>query len=181
MYYTTVTEYLVRATEIGTYLKQKGVTKKDFLESLKETETYKIVKQAQDFTYEKMIHTMSSNQELIEVIIKFFDDHDLSGLSNVEIVEKLLKYNFSELKKRAETIYSMSVYKNSPSFGILSFFGIQKDEIDDEKEKAIADFKKKINKYNDDEYEKFYRKEIAQIHFNSNKILRKLAKLYDYV
>ena len=75
----------------------------------------------------------------------------------------------------------MSVYKNNPSFGILSFFGIQKDEIDDEKEKAIADFKKKINKYNDDEYEKFYRKEIAQIHFNSNKILRKLAKLYDYV
>lgn len=183
LYFTTLTENLVRATEVGSYLKYKGTTRKDFLETLKETRVYQHIKQAQNFTYEKMIQDMVSNPRMIDSIKHLFNSNNMniSGLSDLDIVNKFLEFNFSQMKLRSEQVYTAAVKNLNPMMMLFSQFGYQSSDVDEEKEKAIADFKKVINKYSDSDYEKFYRREIAQINFNAEKILRKLAKLYAYV
>lgn len=184
LYFTTLTENLVRASEVAAYLKYKGTTKEDFLKTLEETEVYSISKLAQSFTYDKMIQDIINDPNSIPSIKKFYKTQfqtNLDDLSDEDIANEFLKMHFSQMKKRMVDLYKMNVNKLGPLDMMFSQWGYKSNEVDQEKENAIKEFEKTINKYSDEDYEKFYRREIAQINFNAGKILRKVAKLYAYI
>jgi hypothetical protein len=179
LYYTTLTENLVRATEVASYLTYKGATKKDFLNILKETDVYNIVKAAQDFTYDKMIDDIISNPDNITAIKNFLQD-DFPGLSDKDVAKKFLKNHFFHMKRNMIMTFK-SALEDPISRMLFSQFGYKENKIDKEKENAIKEFEKTINKYSDDDFEKFYKNEIIQINRNASNIIKKVAKLYAYI
>lgn len=180
IYYTSLIENLVRPTEVATLLKFKKVDKKDFVKALQETEVYKNLKRAENVGYDEMIQEMISEPRYLEVITNWFRSStpiNPDTLTDEEKIKKFLDSWFSSKKSMMKDQYKSMVYNKPIIF--FQLFDIPKNDLDEEKEKAIKEFNQEIDAFKN--AERFFRYQEKKVKTEVSKILRKLAKLYDYL
>jgi len=168
LYYTHIAESLVRPSEIAALIDDGDITKKEFVSFLTNTRTYKMLLEIRDFTYEKFKEDIKSE---IPNLKKLFDMNDIGyeNLSDDEIVELTLDLVYKNIKNWIGGTAHGFLTQN-PFEGLFGFRG--------EKEIFFDNFIKNLEKFGDN-YEKFFNYEIKMFHYVSDKMIRKLIKLYD--
>lgn len=168
LYYTHISESLVRPSEIATLIDDGDITKKEFINFLTNSNTYKTLLEIRDFTYEKFKEDIKSE---IPNLKKLFDMNNIGyeNLSDDEIVGLTLDLVYKNIKRRIGGS-ARGFLTQHPFEGLFGFRG--------EKEIFFDNFIKNLEKFGDN-YEKFFNYEIKMFHYVSDKMIRKLIKLYD--
>lgn len=168
MYFSHVTENLVRSSEMYTALEELGITKQEFYEFILNNNTYRTYKDASQLTYEKL------KKQLLEVIPEIKDTFDVNNIeypkngSDEEIVEFTLKEFYETIINWKGGLMHQLLTDNF----IESLLGF-----DGEKKEYFTKYLNKLNRFKDD-YERFYRYELKQINYISSKMMRKISKIY---
>lgn len=168
MYYIHNIENLVRPSELYSLIKTGKITKSNFYKFFTENEIFSKLKKMKNLTYDGFIDILKNN---INNIKEAFDENDIdySGMTDDEIIKRLLEI----------TIINLNNYKGGSMKDILSqdildtFFGLTG--------KKGQYFKSFINRLELDleNPENFFKKEIKYMNINADKMIKKLAKLYD--
>jgi hypothetical protein len=168
LYYTHIVESLVRPSEIAALIDDGDITKKEFVSFLTNTRTYKTLLEIRDFTYEKFKEDIKSEAPNLK---KLFDMNNIGyeNLSDDEIVELTLRLVYLNIKNWIGGT-AHGFLTQHPLEGLFGFRG--------EKEIFFDNFIKNLEKFGDN-YEKFFNYEIKMFHYVSDKMIRKLIKLYD--
>jgi len=177
-YFAIRYENLVRPSELYTLATEKGITKKDFINFLKETELYKILQRIVNKSYEDFREQLKSNMGFVNKVIQNFqsvtipeDDEGkidlfLHGLYTT--LSNIMLQNFKEMLNVGNPIASLlAMFGNSHGLNLIS----------DEDEKLFNDFKKKVNKYEGRDVE-FFKYMIGENQYQAYQVIKKLGKIY---
>tara|TARA_X000000368_G_scaffold165953_1_gene130961 strand:+ start:2415 stop:3527 length:1113 start_codon:yes stop_codon:yes gene_type:complete len=170
LYYSHSVENLVRATEVGTYIKVSDIKKKEFLKFLKSNIVYKNLDEMSKFNIEFFNKELLKN---MDKIIKFLNELEIKIGTDKENIEKLLSvflnHTFNKkvetLKKHIKSVDPMLIYFTDNEDLIDQFFGYYNKMYDKYENKPI----------------KFFEDQIKMINFIGNKYKRKVIKLYDII
>lgn len=166
LYFITEIENIVRPSEIYSQMKQNNVTKKDFYDSLIETKTFKILKEIQNFSYEKFREDLKNHMSRIEEIFDSIDI-DYSNMSEEEKIDRILKVLlFNIINKTLENISDNYI---TP---IESLFGVS-----EEKDKILDSLMKNAKRFVNDP-EKYYLYQEKNMRRISRNVIQKISKVY---
>lgn len=169
LYLTNEVENLVRSTEIGAEIELLGITKKEFSDFLKNTRFYPNLKLGKEFSFENM---KSNLYNYIDLIKKVFDNSDIIYKDDPDyIVDLVLDLSYINIKDG-------SIYKLKSMLGIgKNIFGIEINTqgISPNDYYLRKNIKKKTFKNKEDFFE-YWEK---YINFTSDKVFKKISKLYD--
>jgi len=166
-YYVHNIENLVRPSELYSYIKTGKITKSQFYRFFTENSIFERLKKIKNIKYDNFIENLRNN---IDEIKKAFDDNDIDydGLTDDQIVKEILKITVINLTNyKGSTIQDMLVRSFSEQF-----FGLSG------KKKFFDDYMKKME-IDVNNPEMFFKKEIKTMSFLADKMIKKLAKLYD--
>jgi hypothetical protein len=166
IYLTSKQENLVRSTEVAAQLKTSNIKKSEFLEFLRSTSIFKRIIEMKKFSYEKMKIELSNDIDEIKNVLKS-NNFDVPE-NDKEIVEYILEVTY-------RYIVGSQIDKLSNMININPFtqlLGIIKEEEIDYFNKFI----KRVNFKNHEDFFLFWEKRII---FESNKVMKKISKLYD--
>lgn len=168
MYYTHIVESLVRPSEIAALIDDGEINKKDFYKFVTSTRTYQTLLELRNFTYEKFKEDVKSELPKIK---QLFDQNDIEydNMTDDQIVERTLDLVYHNIKQWQGSEMMGKIVEN-PFEAILGFRGQKKIFFDN--------FVKKLERFGEN-YEKFFKYEIKMFNFVSEKMIRKIIKLYD--
>lgn len=166
LYFIHMTENLVRPSEIAASMDVQGVTKKNFLEFLKNNRTYSTLKLISEFSYEGMKKELENYIDRIDVILKGLDEP--INISNDEKIEKFLNIAFITMTNhKADT--TRELLKSTPLEKML-------DILLPNKEKFFMSVLNKIFKFKN--HKDFFEYEEKMFKFVAKKLMKKISKLY---
>lgn len=166
LYFTHAAENVVRPTEIATAIKLGNVSQKNFLDFLKNNETYKMLDEARNFSYEKLRNEL---KEFIPDIDRLGQKmkHNM-GSNDEEKIDEILRIVYVNLINNKGESYINLMTSNI----IEKMLGLQ-----GEKQMKLAKFLKKIQKFK--KTEDFFKNEEKIFKFVANNMIKKISKLYD--
>ena len=166
LYFTHAIENVVRPTEIAMAIKLGEVSQKNFLNFLRNNETYKMLDDARNFSYEKL---KTELKEYIPNIDKIGEkiNHDM-GSNDEEKIDEVLRLVYVNLINNKGDAYIDLMTSNF----MEKVLGLQ-----GEKRKKLSKFLRKINKF--DNPEDFFKNEEKLFKFVANNMIKKISKLYD--
>lgn len=168
LYFSHVTESLVRPSELASLIDSEEITKKDFYDFITNTRTYGLLSELKNFNYNNF-----KNEVKLELpkIKKLFDYNNFNydGLSDDEIVENAIKYAVLHILHSKKNIF-VSLLQENPFEGLFGFGS--------EKQIFYDNFTSQLRKTGDN-YENFYKREINNFNKVGQKMIRKIGKLYD--
>jgi len=178
LYYTTYTENLVRPVEFAARLKSKNVTKKDFLQALREDGIYKRLKQARFLTYDIIVRSLLEDFTALDAIKEWLVKNkiDIDKKTDEEVVELFMDYVYNNVTVNRLELYAKYLDSNTP---LTDFLGITQGQIKQDKQEAFNEIKSKLDKYKT--AKEFFNAEEKVMKVNAKKTLRRLAKLYAYL
>jgi hypothetical protein len=168
MYFIDNIENLVRPTEVAHLKKLNKVKKENFIEFLTSDETYKQLKKIQNFSVEEL------ETELINYVPKIKEIFDKNGIeykgqSEQQVVDKMLEVFYVSLINN----YTDELFKRMTSV-FERMFGIPND-----KKMFIRNFISRNSRFKNNP-KNFYLEQEKRFKQESTKMIKKLAKLYDY-
>jgi hypothetical protein len=168
MYFIHRIENLVRPAEFAAALDAGEVTKKGFLEFLRNHSIYQKLKDIQNFTYQGL---RDSLVEYIPRIKYLFDENGIEydGLDDEQIIDMVLKIFVINLQQwEAESVENLLVRNR-----LEQILGLQG--------KSGEFFRKYINGINfyGDNFKKYFENEEKTFRFVATNMIKKIAKLYD--
>ena len=169
LYFTSSIENLVRPTEVASLLKMGNVTKKGFIDFIKNNETYKLLTELSNFNLEDW---RTEIKEYIPEIIEFFEFLEIENfevLDEEEIIDDFLRVCYAIIKN----MKSKQTYEIFLTHGLEQLIGFIP-----EKDESFRKHLNKINRFGDD-YKRFYEYEAKNIRFIANNLRKKIAKLFD--
>ena len=189
LYFTTTVENLVRPAELAGAIDAGEIDKEKFMDFLKDNRTYKQLTKILEYVHELKkpdidltpkeigrigFANMKSallNPKVVDVIKERLDDSDIDYPgSDKLIVDLILKLAYDNLKhEKIGTLHSF-LMKSDPSNLLRSLLG---QEVRFE---YLDEYIEKISYTN---YEDFFENEIKRFIFVSQKVLKKISKLYD--
>lgn len=184
LYYISIAENLVRATEVASKLKSENITKSQFRNFLENNRVYKELIDVKNFTYEKLIEGMYERMDRVDALLNHINE-DTSQMTDQEKIKRVLELVYINLANiKLETFDEMVADKGDmmKDFfkqmmgGVPSFLG--GDDDDDKKMDQLR--KKFINsviKYEKDPL-KFFKVECEKFNYVATKMLKKIGKLY---
>jgi hypothetical protein len=180
VYYTHYVENLVRPVEFAKHLQRKKVTKQEFLQKLKDSDTYKILDEIRSYSYDELIQSIIGDKNAIQFAAQRVGDagEDIDMLDETQLAEIVLDFNYKQIIEAQKDNYLSAA---SNSFAEYSRFlsGNYGDEGSD-KAKAMKEVIADIERFGNN-YKAFYKYEIKKMNMLAEKTLRKLAKLYAYI
>ena len=181
LYYSTMAESLVRPTEVASNIRNKNITKSQFKEFLKQNRTYQTLTELKNFTYEKLIEGIYDNMDRVDEIMEIIEKNPKS-MTIDEKVDNLLNTIYISLSNSKINLFDdYTADKSLKSlFGLMgSIFGGKSDEDKDEKMDNIRkQFVNYVIKYEKNP-KQFFKDEIKKFNMVGDKMIRKIAKLYD--
>jgi len=168
LYYTTVIESLVRPTEVMSLLKQNKVKRKNFIDFLLNNETYTTLKKIHNFSLDNLKMELVKEIPRINKILKNLNEQGRYK-TNEEKIDRMLYLTYINLGNDMGRTFQ-SALTTHPFEGIFGFMDKRKDVI-------FNDFIKEITKF-DDNPSGFFEYEEKKFKFVSNKMMKKLSKLY---
>jgi len=166
LYFTHAVENVVRPTEIAMAIKLGNVSQKNFLNFLKDNETYKMLDEARNFSYEKLRNELKNFIPKIDKIGKKMN-HNM-GSNDEEKIDEILRIVYVNLiNNKAQS------YVNLMTSDIIEkMLGLQ-----GKKEKNFKKFLRKIQKFNNPK--DFFKNEEKLFKFVATNMIKKISKLYD--
>jgi hypothetical protein len=166
MYFTHFTENLVRPSEIAAAMESENVTRKQFLDFLTSNKTYQMLKKGQSFSVQNL------KKELIEYLPRIEEIINSVGLSVPENDNEKIEIMLDIFWKSLTNAKISNLAKSLVSSPLEMLFGPKGAKL-----KYFEDYIKKVSRFKNgdscfDYEEKFIR-------FNSNKMIKKISKLYD--
>lgn len=173
MYYTTRCESMVRSSEVAASMEAQGIEDSKFYEYLKSNDTYIMLKEIREWTFDKMVDDMMTNIDKIrETISKY---QDISDLTDDEIVKRILGLAVHRINQGA--IDHIISNLTPPSIFGMSLIDPEHDATDEEKQDFINAFVNVARK-NVTDPEKYFRLQEKYFHKTADKLLKKLGKLF---
>jgi hypothetical protein len=168
LYLTTQTENLVRSTEIGAEIMELGITKSEFKTFLENTRLYPNLTMGKEFGYKKMKSELYNH---IDSIKKAFDNENIEYENDDNsIVDQFLELIYINITME-------SIDKLKRMLGIANLFGM---EVPTKGITSKDDYLKKyIKKKKFKNKEDFFGYWEKYINFTSDKVFKKVSKLYD--
>lgn len=172
LYYFDKTENLVRSTEIASLISSKKVTKKEFLNFLKETDFYKMCKRALDVSLEDFKNEIWKEKNLV---IKGFESSGIKDYPSDK--EKFIQFTMElfqiTIENRKSDILVSILNKMIKSQNPLKLlFTNYQSDVSNWMEKRLIKFSKRNP-------EEFFSNLIKGLKLESETILKKVSKLYD--
>jgi len=171
-YFISLSETLVRPTEVMSLIRSRQITKKDFLNFIKSNETYKTLNKIRNLTFEMFYNRLLRNVDIVKQSISAFErdlgyDVDITDKSDEEIVDIFL-----EIVKDLFDDHSMDFIKsltfNSGEDDLISNFENQM--------RYLMSMSNKVRK--NISGKEYFKSEIENNAKKANLVIRKLAKLY---
>jgi hypothetical protein len=168
MYYTHITETLVRASEMYTYLLGKGTTKKSFYKDFMETLDKNRINIMKNYSYEELRNKLASDEkELDEFLagIKGYPYPTDTLNQKVDAVLDISHYMLkSKLHEKLQSLLAPTLIRK-----MLGFISKQEAESINRTIKGTLV---------QDNWEGFYKKQIKKINRFANNLIKKLSKVY---
>jgi hypothetical protein len=168
LYYTTVIESLVRPTEVMSLLKQNKVKRKNFIDFLLNNETYNTLKKINNFSFDNLKMRLSQDIPAIDEILERLNEEGEYN-TNEEKIDRILYLTYINLGNDMGRTFHIALTNNP----FESIFGLS----DERKVTMLNDFVNEISKFNDNP-NGFFEYEEKKFKFVSNKMMKKLSKLY---
>ena len=170
MYFISKSESLVRPAELAGELISSDITKSEFKEFLNSSSTYKNLNDIKKFSYEGLKDKLLED---IDNVRKLFTD--LTDETDEEVIDSALEITYESIVKSSGKEMSNILRLNDPTKQAINdmeitLFGMCKD---------IEFFKKYINKIVFNNKEEFFLYCEKKLNFESDKVIRKVIKLYD--
>lgn len=169
LYYVTNIENLVRPSEVAASLDLLEVPKKDFVNYLLSNEVYSRLKEINSFDFDKM------KKDIYNYLPRVYEIINQEGWeikNDDEAVEMILRAVMVTLGTKALNIY-VEIMSQKPEEQLFGKFS-------KEKQKIMDKFYNEVTKFGQD-YEAFFRYEQNKMKNISGKMMKKIAKLYDYI
>jgi hypothetical protein len=173
-YYIQAAENTVRPTEVASRMIKKGITKDQFKDFIKEDETFKQLKQIQNFTYDYLISSLRKQMDRIDGLIKHIGD-DPSKMSVDYKIEFILKIAYVNLVNLKIEIFDNYFYDNAEKF--LQSMGGLFGKVSKEKEDVRKKFVNHVVKYENKEMD-FFKDECERFNYVATKLMKKISKIY---
>ena len=172
LYYISNIESTVRPTEIATKMMLQDIDKRKFYNFLTSTETYQHLKRISQFSKEKLrsdlYNYIDEIKEIFEQIGRDLDDYQ----NDDELVDAMIDLWINTFKKR-----NVEVFTELLSTNPIDYFVGLRGKKEEWRKKFI---KSKLDKIMSDP-DKFLDKTENLFKFVSTKMMKKIAKLYDYI
>lgn len=166
IYYTTISESLVRPSEIETAIKNNRISQKDFLNFLQKNDTYINLKRISNFSTTKMKSELKKDIPRIEKLLTKVGI-DISDLSDDEKIDEVLRLVWVNVTNwNIESI--REVLTENFLERVIGFQG--------EKERIFKRFVNRNHRFNN--YQEFFNFYEKYLHDIANKMIRKVSKLY---
>jgi hypothetical protein len=170
LYYINTVESLVRPSEIYTLMREKKISKKDFLDFLQSTDTYKNLLKIRNFSYKKFREDLKQYKNEIEGIVSGFDNVDELPDNFEETLDIFLGAVYKTIG-RSVVSYAQGIV--TTGLGFLSILtGIPENRI-----KIYDKVVKDISKYEENPI-KYYEFLEKMFKFEGMKAIKRLSKLY---
>ncbi len=171
LYFIHFFENLVRPSEIMSRMEQLGVTEEEFYDFITNDDVYKNLKQLRDFTLTDFKDTLRSYVSDIKI---FFDrigmEYDVN-MSDDEIIDTMLELVFINLtNNKVENL--VGTVTTQPLERLFGF--------SEEKSNFLNSYQKKLLKYQNN-VKGFFENEIKMFNFVSDKVMKKLSKLFSMI
>jgi len=169
LYYIHAIENIVRPIEVASKMRSEDINKEKFYEFITNNETYKKLKKINGFSYQNFRDELKNDAKNIK---NFLDriGADVSQLNtDDEIVDEVLRILFINLVNKTLDV-STRMITSSPIEEIFGFQGKKLKFF----QKLVSSFSKYENNIN-----KFFEDEEKNFKFISEKMLKKISKLYD--
>ena len=179
LYYIDRSESLVRAAEMGSEIKKKGIRKEDFLKFFNENKTIQSLKKIRSWSYEKMKQDLLSQVEIIKERLQ------QNGISypekDEEIVEQILDLLHDNIVKKSgrelDSLYSE--FDRREKMGKGDFLSIFSSFLSSGPDPWDSELDKFLKKMRSKDYKLFYKDIEKLFQRESDRLIRKLSKLYD--
>ena len=172
LYYVANIESLVRPSQIATEMILNDIDKRQFLTFLTSTETYKELRRISQFSKENFKNSLHN---YIDDIKEIFEENNVDfdeDQSDDEIVENMIKLWIKTYRNRNIELFNYLVSTNR----VESILGLSGKKLGWLKKFV----KNKLDKIMSDP-DKFLDKTENLFKFVSTKMMKKIAKLYDYI
>lgn len=167
LYFTHQIENVVRPSEIYSLAKSKNITEKEFYEFLTNTRVFNSLKNARDFSYEKLRKDLKDYLPKIDEIFNIVGiDKDMS---DEEKIDEFLRIIYVTIVNK--NIESLKNYL-SGSF-IAQLLGL----VDEEEDEFFYELAEKATRFENNE-KNFYLYEIKKMNQVANNIIKKISKVY---
>jgi hypothetical protein len=181
LYFTTVAENLVRPSEVASNIRTKNITKSQFLDFLKKDKTFQKLQEIKNFTYEDLVSGIKDNMERVDFFISEIMEEDPTTMTDDEKVEKVLRLFFINLSNRKLEKFNRYVdgpMGSDPLLSMLASMLGQSLGDSEELDKIKENFQKFVLRFENNPI-KFFKYEIKKFNMIADKMIRKIAKLYD--
>jgi hypothetical protein len=177
LYYSTMAESLVRPTEVASNIRNKNITKSKFKDFLKQNRTYQTLMELKNFTYEDLVQGIYDNMDRVDEVMEI-TGHNSNSMTDEEKVDKLLKLVYVNLGNSKIKLFDKYTADKSLGglFGLMSIFGNM--DTDTRMDDIRKQFVRYVIKYEKNP-KQFFKDEIKKFNMVGDKMIRKIAKLYD--
>jgi hypothetical protein len=176
MYFTNNAENLTRATETYTSAIEKHVTKKQFLDFLKDNQTYNVLVNCRDFKLDNVFNDLKTNHldRIKEQLIR--GKHVPVTATDDEIILKVFEIAYVALANKKLDDIKRAITQFDINHLVATIFGGKVDDGDAERY-----FNKIANRLQTGKKNAmvFFRKMEKHINYTGNNMLRKISKVYD--
>jgi len=178
-YFSTYIEFLVRPSELYSLATEQGITKKDFMNFLKETETFQILQRIAGTSYEDFRGQLIQNMKFVNEVIKNFKDEKMPKDDEGKI-DLFLKGFYITLSNQKINKFREMITPNNPLDAIkalFAMFGGGSLSLEDEDEELFNKFQNKIRAYDGRETE-YFRYMFKENQYQARQAIKKLGKVY---
>jgi hypothetical protein len=180
LYYISGIENLVRPTEVASLMRSKGITKSNFMEFLKNNRVFTELVEIKNFTFNDFISKLKEQGVRMDALIDHVGE-DPSNMSIDEKINRVLEVTYIDLVNNKMEMFVRMTEHAMDDFLKLGILPPNAEERLEELQKTnmirqkfmnyVMKYEKNPTKFFEDEFEKF--------NYVSNKMLKKIGKLYD--
>jgi len=168
LYYISKVENITRPSELFGELKDRNITKREFVSYLQNSDMYKKFIKMREFNVDNIIEEMKNNYS--NEINEFFkDDDQMKELPVDEKINIIFKRLYNRIAiKGMETMTGLLTREF-----IEALMGIGP-----EKEEIITKYGARFE-HRESNYMNYFRKKQKEINYNADKMIKKISKMYD--
>ena len=166
LYFSHLIENLVRPSEVATTMELKGVTQKQFLEFLKDDETYTQLKEISNFSVDKLKEDLKNYIPQIDQILSSLNEE--IDIPIDQKIDRMLEIIYITLVNAKGSTIRQIISTEIPE----KLFSVLRPDKEPFFEKMIN----KIQRF--PSYKEFYEYEEKMFKYTSRKMIQKLGKLY---
>lgn len=178
LYYTHFFENAVRPSEMLSSIKQNNITKTQFKKFLLDSNMFKTLKSSRDYSYDGLKKLLSNYIKQIDTFfLDEINDESLLQLSDADKIEHFLNFIYIGFLNQRIGNYKEFLIKATDN--PLIILSDDWDELSERLNDEFKSYKKELSQHKD--YNEFYQEAIKNLNYTGDKMIRRIAKLYDMV